>query len=348
MNDLRFNNLESIHWLWLVAAIALLMFYGWRKKRAALMHFATQTVWDHLLPQVNLLRQSMRGVLIVAAGVLLVAALLDPRWGVRYEEVQRRGIDILFVVDVSRSMLAEDAKPNRLQRAKQYISDIVDELGGDRVGLISFAGIAAVKCPLTVDYGAFRLSLNELEPQSAARGGSLLGDALRLTGESFTDEAKDAKVVIVFSDGEDQASYPIEAAANLAEETGARIFTVGLGDAGEGARIPLQTQSGRQYVMYQGEVVWSKMNPDLLREIALAGGGAFIAAGTSSSADLGELYRERIAPMSQREGESTRIEIHTPQYQWFAGLALALLLIESWMSDRRPARPTFVEAEKQA
>jgi len=265
---------------------------------------------------------------------LFVFALLDPRWGVRYEQVQRRGIDILFIVDVSRSMLAEDVKPNRLGRAKQYINDIVEELGGDRVGLISFAGTAALKCPLTIDYGALRLSLHELGPESSARGGSLLGDALRLAGQCFTDEAKDAKVVIVFSDGEDQTSYPTEAARQLVEQTGARIFTVGLGDSNEGARIPIRDSRGITYLTYNGEEVWSKMNPDLLQEIALTGQGAYVPAGTQA-ADLGPVYREKIAPMSTRELESGRVEIRDPQFQWFAGAGLALLLLESWLSDRK-------------
>jgi Ca-activated chloride channel family protein len=343
MNEARFHHLESLHWLWLVLAIFALLMLGWSAKRRAMMRFAAQSLWYSVLPNVNWSRQYVRGVLILAAAIMLVAALLDPRWGVRYEEVQRRGIDILFVVDVSRSMLAEDVKPNRLERAKQYISDVVDELGGDRVGLVSFAGIAALKCPLTIDYGAFRLSLNELNTESAARGGSQLGDALRLAHDSFTDEARDARIVIVLSDGEDQGSYPEEAAQKLVGETGAHIFTVGLGDSNEGARIPIANRTGRTYLTYQGQEVWSKLNSDLLTKIALAGGGAYVPAGTASF-DLGQFYQEKIAPMGTRTVESGRIEIRDPQYQWFAGLALAFLLADSWMSNRKPSKTRWPAA----
>jgi Ca-activated chloride channel family protein len=341
---LRFHQLESLQWLWLAAGIALLIVYGIRAKRLALHRFAVQSLWDHLLPRVSLARHYVRGGLIVGAALLMVLGLLDPRWGVRYEQVQRRGIDVLFVIDVSRSMLAEDVAPNRLERAKQYVLDIVDELAGDRAGVIAFAGVPAIKCPLTVDYGALRLSLNELAPQGAARGGSLLGDALRLAGDCFTDEARDARIVVVLSDGEDQGSYPVEAAKKLVAEHNTRVFTVGLGDATEGARIPLRTNQGRTFLTYQGQEVWSKMDPEVLRQIALEGNGAFVPAGTHA-ADLAELYRKKIAPLGHRDVEAGRIEIHQPRYQWFAATALAMLLIESWMSDRRSnhRRPSMPE-----
>ena len=241
MDSPRFQHLESLHWLWVVAAIALVVVLGWRARRIAMAKFAEPGLWSHLIPDVSRARPLVRGVLLTTAALFLVISLLDPRWGVRYEEIQRRGIDILFVVDVSRSMLAEDVKPNRLGRAKQCISDVVEELGGDRVGLVSFAGIAALKCPLTIDYGAFRLSLNELAPESAARGGSLVGDALRLAGDCFTGEASDAKVIVLISDGEDQASYPVEAARTFVQDQNVHIFTLGLGDSNEGSRIPIQT-----------------------------------------------------------------------------------------------------------
>lgn len=345
MSPMRFHQLESLHWLWLAAGIALLILYGVRARRMALNRFAIQSLWDRLLPQVSLWKQYLRGGLIIAASVFIVIALLDPRWGVRYENVKRRGIDVLFVVDVSRSMLAEDVAPNRLERAKQYVLDVVEELGGDRVGLIAFAGVPALRCPLTNDYGALRLSLNELVPQSAARGGSLLGDALRLAGDSFTDETRDARIVMVFTDGEDHGSYPVEAAKKLVEEHNARVFTIGLGDPNEGARIPVRTSQGRTFVTYEGQQVWSRMDAALLRDVALAGNGAFVPAGTHA-ADLADLYRQKIAPLGQREVEGGRIEIHHARYQWFAAIALALLLIESWMSDRRSDRRRVANVEE--
>ena len=332
--NFRFEQLESLHWLWLVLAVALSLGWSWRARGRALAKFADESLLQRLAPHASLARQVVRGVLRMAAMVLIVGALIDPRWGVRYQDIKRRGIDILFVVDVSRSMLAQDVKPNRLDRAKQFIGDTVEALAGDRIGLISFAGVPAVKCPLTVDYGAFRLSMNELSTESSARGGSLLGDGLRLAGESFTDESKDFKCVIVLSDGEDQGSYPTEAARKLLEEKGVRTFTVGIGDSTEGARIPI---SGGGFVTYQGQEVWSKMDPTVLRETALAGGGAFVPAGTSI-VNMADVYQERIASAGGTDSQTSRVKLYEPQYQWPAGAALALLLIESWMSVRRRVR----------
>jgi len=335
--NVRFEQLDSLHLLWLVLAAALLLAWAIRARRRGLALFAEARLLASLAPQASLPRHVLQGLLRVAALMLLVGALIDPRWGVRYEDVKRRGIDIMFVVDVSRSMLAQDVQPNRLERAKQFVADTVEVLAGDRVGLITFAGVPAVKCPLTIDYGAFRLSLQELSTESSSRGGSLLGDALRLAGESFTEESKDFKCVIVLSDGEDQESYPVEAAQALLEENNLRTFTVGIGDAREGARIPLPSGETGGFVTYQGQQVWSKMNPDVLRDTALAGGGAFVPAGTGV-VNMADLYEQKIATSGGETTQTSRIKLYEPRFQWPAGAALVLLLIESFMNQKRSLR----------
>jgi Ca-activated chloride channel family protein len=281
--DIRFNHLEALHWLWLVAALGVVIAVGFAVRRRDLCRFASQALLGRLLPRTSFGRQYAGAVLVVLALVTLVGALLDPRWGLTYQQVQQRGIDLVVVLDVSRSMLAEDARPNRLGRARQYIGDLVDRLGGDRVALVTAAGTAELKCPLTVDHGAFRLALATATPEAAPRGGSLLGDALRVAGEAFTDEIPDHKAVIVFTDGEDHGSYPLEAARKLHETLSVPIFTVGIGDSNEGARIPIMVEGKRVYLTYDGQEVWSKMNASGLREIALATGGAYVPLGTGLS-----------------------------------------------------------------
>jgi len=335
--DVRFNHLESLHWLWLVAGIIALLVYGVLHKRRALRAFATTELLPRLTAATAMSRQWWRITLIGAAMLLLVVALLDPRWGVSYRQVQQRGLDVLILLDVSKSMLAEDVRPNRLGRAKQYVTDLVDELAGDRVGLITFAGAPTVRCPLTVDYGAFLLALDLVDVEDAPRGGSLLGDAIRLAGESFTDEMPDYKAVILLSDGEDHGSYPLEAAQRLHERLNVPIVTIGIGDSDEGARIPVEVDGQRVYLTYQGEEVWSTMNPKLLRELALATDGAYVPAGTAYAA-MQEIYEQRIEPMARREFDEISTTYHHPQYQWFAGAALVLLLIEMMLSDRRSSR----------
>ncbi|UCD75932.1 MAG: VWA domain-containing protein [Phycisphaerales bacterium] len=342
--DLRFNHLEQLHWLWAVVLLAGLMIWGLAARHRAMLRFASHNLIGHLVGSSGTGRAWFKGVLLILALISLVAALLDPRWGVRYEDVQQRGIDIVIALDASRSMLGEDVTPNRLERAKQFAGDLVAQLHGDRVGLITFAGTASIKCPLTVDYGAFRLSLAEVGPQSAARGGSLLGDAIRKAADAFTDEIPDYKALVILTDGEDHDSYPVEAARQLLEQRGVKIYTVGIGDSSQGARIPIEQDGRRIYLTYDDQEVWSKMDINLLREVALAGGGAFIPVGTRS-VDLGQIYEERIAPAAKREFETSRIRLYNAQYQWFAGLALALLMLEMIIGSRR-SRPDLPSNRK--
>ena len=335
--DIRLNNLESLHWLWVVAGLAGVMLVGFNLKRRDLGRFADHDMQPRLLPYTSRPRQYVRSAMVVAALVLLVAAMIDPRWGVSYRQVQQRGIDLVVVLDVSRSMLAEDARPTRLARAKQYIDDLVERLNGDRVALVTFAGTAQLKCPLTVDYTAFRLALATAGPQGAPRGGSLLGDALRLAREAFTDEILDHKAVVVFSDGEDHGSDPLRAARMLFDELAVPVYTVGIGDSIDGARIPVERDGVTVWLTHQDEEVWSKMDAAGLRDIALATGGAFVPVGVGT-VDMGHVYRDRIEPVAKREFKTATVRRHDPQFQWFAGAALALLLIESLIGDRRSAR----------
>lgn len=345
--DIRLNHLESLHWLWAVAALGAVIAIGFALKRRDMGRFADVGLRSRLLPYTSAGRQYLRAALMVGALVLLVAALIDPRWGVSYRQVQQRGIDLVVVLDVSRSMLAEDARPNRLERAKQYIGDLVDQLGGDRIALITVAGTANVKCPLTVDYNAFRLALSTAGPDDAPRGGSLLGDALRVARTTFTDEVLDHKAVIVFSDGEDHGSYPVEAAKTLFDELAVPVYTVGLGDAATGARIPVKKGGVTVWLTHDEQQVWSKLDPTVLQGIAMATGGAYLPVGVGT-VDMAHVYADRIEPMAKREFETTTIKRHDPQFQWFAGAALALLLIESFIGDRRPARRAVTAGEALA
>ncbi len=335
--DFRILQLESLHWLWLVPVVVGLLIASALRRRRALARFATAGLLMQLTASASSGRRWFKAILLIASMILLVASMLDPRWGVTYRPVQQRSTDILILLDVSKSMLAEDVRPNRLARAKQYVRDLVDQLGGDRIGLITFAGAPSVRCPLTIDYGAFLLALDLVDTQDAPREGSLLGDALRLAGDSFTDEAPDYKAVVILSDGEDHGSYPMEAAQRLHDDLNVPIITVGIGDSNEGARIPVQTNGQRTYLTYQGQEVWSKMDPGLLRELALATNGIFVPAGTGN-ADMQEIYEQRIEGLARRELDTISATYHHPQYQWFAAAALVLLIIETALGNRRPGK----------
>ncbi len=275
---------------------------------------------------------------------VLAGALVDPRAGSTREEVRRSGIDVFFVIDISRSMLAEDAAPNRLGRAKQLVLDALDHMAGDRVGLVAFAGTPSMRSPLTLNYGAFRLALNELAPQDAARGGSLLGDAIRLAAESFTDDVKGGKAIVVLSDGEDMDSFPAEAARKAFEEKGIRTYTIGIGDAGDGARIPVsRDRQGQVWLTHEGQEVWTKLNPSVLTQTALAGNGAYIPAGTSL-VDMAEVWDSTVAAVGRRDFETQIVTRATPQYGWLVGLALVLLVAEMLVPVARRTRPLDMAA----
>ena len=332
--DVKFHNLGYLHLLWAIIPLAGVVVYGFAMKKRSLARFAASPLVAHLVRDTSRQRQWIKAMLILAAMVFLVLAIIDPRWGLYYEDMPRRGNDIIFALDVSRSMLAKDIAPNRLERAKQYIGDVLDAAGGDRIGLVTFAGVAMLKCPLTINYGALRMTLNDVGTISSPRGGTMIGDAVRLAGESFVDPVKKHKFIVVITDGDDQDSYPVEAAREVYTEKGIQVFTIGLGDESEGARVPAKDNEAT-FMRYRDQEVWSKMNPQTLRDMAMAGGGAYIPAGTKNI-DLGQvLYQDRIAKAEQREFETSRVERHKVQYQWFAGLALLLLLIETCVNERR-------------
>jgi Ca-activated chloride channel family protein len=281
--------------------------------------------------------------LIISTTLLICLSLLDPRWGTKYKEVEQQGIDTFFVLDVSRSMLAEDVRPNRLERATTAVEDVLDVMGSDRAGLITVAGDAALTVPLTLDYGSLRLALDDISPRSVNRGGTMIGDGIRLATASFTDDVQDHKAIVVLTDGEDMGSFPVEAAADAATH-GILVYTVGFGDATTGARIPTTTYGQPSYIQHHGSDVWSVMNPDELTNVANAGGGVFVPAGISNL-DLASIYAKRIATESGRSFDSVKLEQYIPRFQWFAIPALLLLLGDSWMSLRSSKKSNPFEFE---
>ena len=334
MSDFHFVHPALLSLTWVVLALVLVAAWALARRNRQLRRFADEKVLDRIAPGASRFRPVMKTALIISALIALVFAGMDPRWGVRYEEIQRRGMDVFFVVDVSRSMLAEDAGPNRLERAKQAIADAVDELGGDRAGIISFAGDSQSESPLTLNYRSLKLALDEVDARNSSRGGSMLGDAIRLAASSFTNEEAGGKAIVILSDGEDQQSMPVEMAEAALTEQGIRVYTVGIGDDLQGARIPVLVNGRRSWLTHDGEQVWTKMEPSTLKATALAGEGAFIPAGTKQF-DLGRIFNDVVAADQRADLESTEIKITTPRFQWLAGLALLLLCADFMVPARR-------------
>jgi len=343
VQNLEFDDLRWLNLLWAVLLVAAVGAYGVWQRRRALRMFASPNLLGRLTAPVGWSRPLTRLVLILLCLTALVAAIIGPRWGERDQTVVRRGIDVMVLLDVSRSMLARDIAPNRLERAKISIrDDLLPVLGGDRIGLITFAGVPTLKCPLTHDYGFFRLVLADVTSKSSPRGGTLVGDAIRKAAEAFHDSLDTHKVVILITDGEDHESYPIEAAQNLWNDFEIPIVTVALGDEREGARIPIRTERGQEYLQYDDQVVWSRANFAELRRIAQVSKlNAFVPVGTRNF-DLGQIYRERIVPAIEYKEQEEIERVPLPsQYHVFAIAALVLLLIDSFLRDG-PRRATSV------
>lgn len=331
--DLRFNQPDSLFWLWTAIAAAALLIFAAARRRRAMERLATSNLQPRFARAIGPTRRGWRGILLICSMVAIVLALLDPRLGVRYEQVAQRNIDVIFALDASRSMLAEDLRPNRLERAKQYIDDVVDSAVGDRFGLVVFGGTPTLKVPLTRDTHSVKISLEEIQPRTGRRGGSLIGDAIRLSEEALATGESGHKAIIILSDGEDMGSYPSEAAA-AASEAGISIWTIGLGDSGDGGRIPIDVDGERIFLTHEGQEVWTRMDSTLMSEIADAAHGRFIPAGTANL-DLPDIYNQIIAPAAGRRVESARVERGIPRYRWFVGISLICLAGEGVLGLRR-------------
>jgi Ca-activated chloride channel family protein len=312
--------------LWGLPLLAmLLVIHSQRsaRKMRAFAHVSGNPAQNH-----GLRRFFQRGLLFLALGLIIVA-LARPAWQQKPTTVKRQGRDVVFVLDVSRSMLAEDLSPNRLERAKLAIMDCVERLQGDRVSLVAFAGSAKVRCPLTLDYGFFRQMLERVSTDMEVKGGTNIGDTLRLVQqEVFDNQVKAYKDIILITDGEDHESFPINAAEAVGDE-GVRLIVIGLGDDRQGQPIPITDEQGRQqYLTFEGEKVFSKLDTQTLQKIALATpGGRYLPVATGTI-DLGQVYLDLIAGDAKRELAEETIENFDEKFQYFLGLAILLLLME--------------------
>ena len=332
--DIQFGNPHSIWLLALVVAGLILSGYAIVARRRAALQFAATRNCNHFVPPGTGLRSWLSAGMVLSCMVLMIIALMDIRWGKTWREVPQKGIEVMFVLDVSRSMLAEDASPNRLSRAKQQIKDMVDEMAGDRVGLVVFAGDTRQPVPLTSHYQDFKQTLDSVGPHTVRRGGSRLGDAIAAAATGFIDKTNDHKAVVIFTDGEDQESKPVEIAEKLYDDHGIRVFTVGLGDMDQGARIPESDSRHGGFIQHEGQQVWSKMNGQILSQIATGTDGAYIPAGTKQ-VNMADVYHAYVANVEQTEFETAKINSYIARFQWFAVPALILLLFEVFFSTRR-------------
>lgn len=302
-------NLTNKYWLlglWFLPLLAFLFRFAAVKVRVGRQRFAEPEMVRRLAPARSATRETVRALLVLVGLAFFFVAAAGPRGEGETLSVERKGADILVLLDVSRSMLSNDIAPNRLESAKLDINDLLQRVAGDRVGLIAFAGRPTIKIPLTNDYAFFRDSLNLLSVADATRGGTAIGEAIRLALRCVDPESPRDLALVLITDGEDHESDPLEA-ADEAASLGVKIFTVALGDAEQGGRIPLYDGRGRLtgYQKYKGKEIWTRADRELLTEIAQKTGGAFLDMGTTPT-DLGAFYQQSMRLKRSGYGERER------------------------------------------
>ena len=317
-----FENPKALLFLWTLPPLWFFLWFGRYRTTKLLPRFVGPAMQESLLPPQSQLRRAVQGTLLTLTCLLLILAAARPQFGVTFEETKHIGADIFIVLDVSRSMLAEDVPPNRLVRAKSDIHDLLEKVVGDRVGLIVFAGRARMLLPLTVDVSFFLEILEKVDTDSAPRGGTAIGDAIRLAVRTMPKETSRDRAILLITDGEDHDSFPLEAAKEAAAGQ-IKIFTVVMGDSQEGARIPILDEYGnRTYQRYEGQEIWSKADTETLKKIAEITGGGFIPVQTAVF-DLGKFYTDYMAGLKHGEYHLETRKVRREQFQLFLLFAIA-------------------------
>ena len=304
-------------------------------KHKAQKKFGTKVLLKKLSPNQSLFKSVLKIALICLAFACLAIALVNPKIGTKLETVKREGVDIVFAVDVSKSMLAEDIAPNRLEKSKQLVTQIINNLASDRVGIIAYAGKAFPQLPITTDYAAAKMFLQNMSTDMLSSQGTAINEAIELARTYYDDEEQTNRVLIIISDGEDHS----EEAANVAEEAseeGIRIFTIGVGDV-KGAPIPIKRNG--IVLNYkkdrQGETVITRLNEETLQNIADEANGAYING--SNTNDVVENIREILNAMDKKEFEAKQFADFKDQFQWFLGFAILFLFIDIFLLERKTA-----------
>jgi Ca-activated chloride channel family protein len=328
--------LEEKIYLWLlllipVVLLVYLIFRIWQKR--ARSKFAKPELLGYLSPNRSSFKPLLKVLLIVFALAALVVGLVNPKIGSQLETVKREGVDIVFAVDVSKSMEAEDIAPSRLEKSKQLVRQIIGNLGSDRVGIIAYAGSAFPQLPITTDYGSAEMFLESLNTDMISSQGTAIGDAIELATGFFDDNQQTNRVMFIISDGEDHGGN-IEDMARQAAEAGIRIYTIGVGTT-KGGPIPIKRNGVIQNYKKdnQGETVITKLDPSTLQEIAEEANGEYIDG--SVTAEVTEKVQEELLTIEKTEFEAKQFADYKSQFQWFVGLAILLLLLDVFMLERK-------------
>ena len=329
----RFEHIEYLYALLLIPFFSALfiLFMLWKKR--AIRKFGEWQVIAQLMPLYSARKIILKFIILMLAFGFLVIALANPQIGSKLEKIQRKGADLVIALDVSNSMLSQDIRPDRLTRAVQGISKLIDRLEGDRLGIVVFAGKAYVQLPITTDYSAAKMFLSTISTQMVPSQGTAIGDAIDLSVQSFKEDDR-SKAIIIITDGENHEGNFMES-AQAAAEKGIKIFTIGMGSP-EGSPIPLFDNYGRQTgykTDRQGQTIVSKLDETTLQQIASAGNGIYVRASTGQDG-LTKILDE-INALEKQEIETKMFSEYEGRFQYFLALSLIFLLLEFLIPERK-------------
>jgi len=330
-----FANNQAWHLLLFLPLFATGLYFFYQHRCKMMSRFAQEHLIETLAQSFSLKLYRLKAIFLMAAFVLMVAALSRPQWGYHIRAVKRHGLDIMVVIDVSKSMLTQDVLPSRLERTRLAVKDLVMKLNGsDHIGLIAFAGDAMVMCPLTYDYNGFLLSLDDLSVNSIPRGGTNISQAIDESVKAYQGRPDSDKAVVLVMDGEDEEGNAVDA-ARKAKEKGVRIFTVGVGTR-EGDLIQVTNANGQTEFLKDadGNVVKSRLNEHLLAQIAYITGGAYVRSG-GGQFGLDYLYDRQLSKLKKHDAEAKMARLYDERFQWPLTLAFGFLLAEALFLNRK-------------
>jgi len=330
--------LEERIWFWLLLVLlGMFLLFLWTQlwKKRTKRKFSDLGLLNRLSPDQSLFKSILKFITLSLAFSCLIIALVNPKIGTSLETVKREGVDIVFAIDVSKSMLAEDIAPNRLEKAKQLTTQIINNLVSDRVGIIAYAGKAVPQLPITTDYAAAKMFLQNINTEMLSSQGTAIDEAIQLARSYYNDEEQTNRVLVIISDGEDHNNLSLDVAEAAAEE-GIKIFTIGVGSE-KGGPIPLKRNGiVMSYKKDQdGATVITKMNKKILAEIAKEANGTYVDGKNTS--EVTETISDILNKMDKKEFEAKEFAEFEDQFQWFLGLGLFLLILDVLFLERKTA-----------
>lgn len=331
---MHFAQPHILYSLWLIPILWLGMSAVISRRQRLLNRFAEDALLKEVAAKFDSSRMKKKWLLLILIFTLSFLALARPQWGFEWQEVKLEGSDILIAIDTSKSMLTQDVKPHRLARTKLAVKDLLRKLKGDRVGLIAFAGEAFLVCPLTVDYSGFLLSLNDLNVNTVPRGGTNIGKAIEEALKNYEDIASKFKALIIMTDGDNVEGDP-GVWAKKAKEKNIKIYTIGIGTKeGELIRVPNDKGEWEFFKDDNGNFVKSRLNENLLQDIALTTGGIYVKA-SGSQFGLDVIYEQHLSQLEKREIEAKMQKKYYERFQIPLALALLFLVLETCLTTRR-------------